>query len=62
MDNNITPEAENAQLREAIHEISVHLEEIHKILDGIKKIAPETDEKHVTDADVKKLLEKYSAL
>ena len=62
MDNKINLEAENAKLRKAIHEISVHMEEIKKILDRLKEITTETEEKHVTDEDVKKLLEKYSSL
>lgn len=62
MDNKINLEAENAKLRKAIYEISVHMEEIKKILDGLKEITIETEEKHVTDENVKKLLEKYSSL
>ncbi len=62
MDKNITPEAENAKLRKAIRDISVHVEEIEKILNGLKEITTEPEEKHVTKEDVKKLLEKYSSI
>ena len=62
MENNYNLEAENDRLRKAVKEMSVHMEEIQKILDGLSDIITEEDDKHVTDEDVIKLLKKYSSL
>ncbi len=64
MDNNynIEIEAENDRLKEAVKEISYHMDEIQKILDGLDDILIEEDGKHVTEEDVINLLKKYSSL
>ena len=62
MDNNYNLEAENDRLKRAVRDISSHMEEIQKILDGLSDIITEEDDKHVTDEDVIKLLKKYSSL
>ena len=62
MGNNYNLEAENDRLRKAVKEMSVHMEEIQKILDGLSDILTEEEDKHVTEEDVKKLLKKYSTL
>ena len=64
MDNNynIEIEAENDRLKEAVKEISYHMDEIQKILDGLDDILIEEDGKHVTEEDVINLLIKYSSL
>ncbi len=62
MDNNSNLEAENAKLRKAIKDISAHMAEIQKIIDGLDLSPDEKEEKHVTDEDVKNLLKKYSSL
>lgn len=64
MDNNynIEIEAENDRLKEAVKEISYHMDEIQKILDGLDDILIEEDGKHVKEEDVINLLKKYSSL
>ncbi|MBR2280541.1 MAG: hypothetical protein IJ903_06440 [Ruminococcus sp.] len=59
---NIEIEAENDRLKEAVKEISYHMDEIQKILDGLDDILIEEDGKHVTEEDVINLLKKYSSL
>ena len=63
MENIINLEAENAELREALIEISAHIDAINEIIDGLSDLLVDpSDDKHVTNEDVKSLLKKYSAL
>lgn len=63
MENIINLEAENAELREALIEISAHIDAINEIIDGLSDLLVDpSDDNHVTNEDVKSLLKKYSAL
>lgn len=58
-------EHDNARLKNALREISVHQTEIRKLLDGVHDLLyanEQTDSTPVTDEDVKSLLKKYSRL
>ena len=58
-------EYDNARLKKALKEISVHQTEIQKLLDEVHDIlytSEQTDNTPVTDEDVKSLLKKYSRL
>lgn len=58
-------EHDNARLKKALKEISVHQAEIRKLLDEVQDLLIEniqTDNAPVTEEDVKSLLKKYSRL
>ena len=59
-------EEENRRMREALHAVAHHQQEIQKLLDGVKDLLetaePDGENEHVSYDDVKKLLKKYSRL